>query len=151
MGGRSFTVASINFPGQQHQWRVNPLLQKGSEAAMESLLNTLAWAAAIIDLTASERFTGDVFSIRQSVRSLRSGFHRFLGSFCYYFSSFYLFVANYLVVYTHSSTFVVDLIFGMPSLQPRDFDSRLHEERSRYLVAELLCAVRKAPTGSKPV
>ncbi len=35
----------------------------------------------------------------------------------------------------------VDLIFGMPSLQPRDFESRLHEERSRYLVAELLCAV----------
>jgi hypothetical protein len=26
-------------------------------------------------------------------------------------------------------------------LQPRDFESRLHEERSRYLVAELLCAV----------
>jgi len=29
----------------------------------------------------------------------------------------------------------------MPSLQPRDFESRLHEERSRYLVAEWLCAV----------
>ncbi len=29
----------------------------------------------------------------------------------------------------------------MPSLQPRDFEARLHEERSRYLVAELLCAV----------
>lgn len=28
----------------------------------------------------------------------------------------------------------------MPSLQPRDFEARLHEERSRYLVAELLCA-----------
>lgn len=77
---RSFTVASINFPGQQHTWRVNPLLQKGSEAAMDSLLNTLAWAAAIINLTASERFVGEVFSIRQSIRSLRMGFHRFLGS-----------------------------------------------------------------------
>lgn len=29
----------------------------------------------------------------------------------------------------------------MPSLHPRDFEARLHEERSRYLVAELLCAV----------
>ncbi|XP_046650573.1 uncharacterized protein LOC124341686 isoform X1 [Daphnia pulicaria] len=108
----SFTVASVNFPGQQHTWRVNPLLQKGSEVAMDSLLNTLAWSAAVINLTASERFTGDVFSVRKSIRSLRMGFHRFL-----------------------------DLIFGMPSLQPRDFESRLHEERSRYLVAELLCAV----------
>uniref|UniRef100_A0A0P5JHB7 Uncharacterized protein n=1 Tax=Daphnia magna TaxID=35525 RepID=A0A0P5JHB7_9CRUS len=107
-----FTVASVNFPGQHHTWRVNPLLQKGSEVATDSLLNTLAWAAAIINLTASERFTGDVFSIQESIRSLRMGFHRFL-----------------------------DLIFGMPTLQPRDFESRLHEERSRYLVAELLCAV----------
>ena len=77
---RSFTVASVNFPGQQHTWRVNPLLQKGSEVAMDSLLKTLAWAAAIINLTASERFTGDVFSVRKSIRSLRMGFHRFLGS-----------------------------------------------------------------------
>lgn len=28
----------------------------------------------------------------------------------------------------------------MPSLQARDFEARLSEERSRYLVAELLCA-----------
>ena len=28
----------------------------------------------------------------------------------------------------------------MPSLHPRDFEARLSEERSRYLVAELLCA-----------
>ena len=73
-------MASVNFPGQQHTWRVNPLLQKGSEVTMESLLNVLAWAAAIINLTARERFTGEVFSIRQSIRSLRMGFHRFLGS-----------------------------------------------------------------------
>lgn len=84
---RSFTVASVNFPGQQHTWRVNPLLQKGSEVAMDSLLNTLAWSAAVINLTASERFTGDVFSVRKSIRSLRMGFHRFLGSLHFEISS----------------------------------------------------------------
>ena len=135
---RSFTVASINFPGQQHTWRVNPLLQKGSEAAMDSLLNTLAWAAAIINLTASERFTGDVFSIRQSIRSLRMGFHRFLGSFLPILEKLFFYLPWHLCT--------VDLVFGMPSLQPRDFESRLHEERSRYLVAELLCAVRETLT-----
>lgn len=83
---RSFTVASINFPGQHHTWRVNPLLQKGSEVAMDSLLNTLAWAAAVMNLTASDRFTGEVFSIRQSIHSLRIGFHRFLGIFLPLFS-----------------------------------------------------------------
>ena len=35
----------------------------------------------------------------------------------------------------------LDLLFGMPSLQARKFESRLQEERSRYLVAELLCSV----------
>lgn len=79
-------MASINFPGQHHTWRVNPLLQKGSEVAMDSLLNTLAWAAAVMNLTASDRFTGEVFSIRQSIHSLRIGFHRFLGIFLPLFS-----------------------------------------------------------------
>lgn len=36
----------------------------------------------------------------------------------------------------------------MPSLQPRKFESRLQEERSRYLVAELLCSVRNHPIFS---
>jgi len=108
----TFTVASLNFPNQHHTWRLNPWLQQGSELAMDSLLTTLAWAVAILDLTARERFTGDVFSIKQSVHSLKKGAHRFL-----------------------------DLTFGMPSLQPRKFESRLQEERSRYLVAELLCSI----------
>lgn len=72
-------MPSINFNGQQHTWRLNPLLQKGSEVAMDSFLNTLAWSAAIINLTASERFTGDIFSVKQSIHSLRIGIHRFLG------------------------------------------------------------------------
>lgn len=37
----------------------------------------------------------------------------------------------------------------MPTLQPRDFESRLHEERSRYLVAELLCAVLRKQRKQK--
>lgn len=108
----TFTVASTNFPNQHHTWRLNPWLQQGSEPAMESLLTTLAWAVAILDLTAKERFTGNLFSMKQSLLSLRKGIHRFL-----------------------------DLLFGMPSLQARKFESRLQEERSRYLVAELLCSV----------
>lgn len=73
-------MASLNFPNQHHTWRLNPWLQQGSEPAMDSLLTTLAWAVTILDLTARERFTGDVFSVKQSVHSLRKGLHRFLGS-----------------------------------------------------------------------
>jgi len=72
-------VPSINFPSQHHTWRLNPLLQTGSEVAMDSFLNTLAWAAAIINLTAYERFTGDIFSVRQSIQSFRIGIHHFMG------------------------------------------------------------------------
>lgn len=65
---------------------------------MDSLLNTLAWSAAVIHLTASERFTGDVFSVRKSIRSLRMGFHRFLGSLHFAISSrSLLFISNFLL------------------------------------------------------
>lgn len=37
----------------------------------------------------------------------------------------------------------MDLIFGMPSLEARDLDKKIREERSRYLVAELICKVKK--------
>ena len=77
---RTFTVPSINFPGQHHTWRLNPWLQQGSEVAMDSLLTTLAWAITILDLTAKERFFGDWFSIKQSILSFRIGIHRFLGN-----------------------------------------------------------------------
>lgn len=38
---------------------------------------------------------------------------------------------------------LLDLAFGMPSLEARDLDKKIREERSRYLVAELICKVRK--------
>jgi len=72
-------VASLNFPNQHHTWRLNPWLQQGSELAMDSLLTTLAWGMVILDLTARERFTGDVFSVKQSIHSIKKGVHRFLG------------------------------------------------------------------------
>ncbi|KAL0892745.1 hypothetical protein ABMA27_014454 [Loxostege sticticalis] len=34
---------------------------------------------------------------------------------------------------------LLDLAFGMPSLEARDLDKKIREERSRYLVAELIC------------
>jgi len=77
---RSFSVASVNFPGQHHTWRLSPLLQNGSELTWDSLLYKQAWAAAMIHVVAAQRFTGDVFSIKQSFNSIHSGIRRFLGS-----------------------------------------------------------------------
>ena len=73
-------MASVNFPGQHHTWRLSPLLQNGTELAWDSLLYKQAWAAAMIHVVAAQRFTGDVFSIKQSFNSIHSGIRRFLGS-----------------------------------------------------------------------
>lgn len=36
---------------------------------------------------------------------------------------------------------LLDLIIGMPSMEARDLEKKIREERSRYLVAELICKV----------
>lgn len=73
-------MPSINFPGQHHVWKLSPFLQMGSEPAMDSLLKALAWSAALVGLAASERINGDVFSLRSSAQSLRTGLRSFLGN-----------------------------------------------------------------------
>ena len=91
----------------------------------------------MIRVIASERFTGDVFSLKSSVNSIRDGVHDLLGKSFLHPSRYF----NYALMAIFKM--LIDLLFGMPSLQPRDFEARLTEERSRYLVAELLCAVSK--------
>ena len=76
-------MPSANFAGQQHTWRLSPLLQKGTEPAMESLLKSLAWSAALVNLIASERLNGDVFSLRRSAQSVRTGLGSLLGEHFY--------------------------------------------------------------------
>lgn len=76
---RTFTVPSANFPGQNHTWRLSPFLQKGSEPTMDTLRRTIAWSVALLRLTAAERISGDVFSLRRSAQSLRSGLRSLLG------------------------------------------------------------------------
>lgn len=110
---RSFEVESINFPGQQHKWLLSQLLQKGTERTKESLMNDLALALRFILVTARGRIFSHFFSIAQSVRSLLTGLLR-----------------------------ILDIVIGVPFLQAHNLDSKIREERCKYLVAELVCRVR---------
>lgn len=109
---REFDVASLNFPGQVHRWRLSQLLQKGYLRAQDSLLRDLAMAARFIVITAMTRISGHFFSIVQSARALLRGFFM-----------------------------LVDMIVGIPSLLAHNLEYKIKEERCRYLVAELICRV----------
>lgn len=109
---RSFEVESINFPGQQHKWLLSQLLQKGTERTKESLLSDLALALRFILVTARGRIFSHFFSVAQSVRALLTGLLR-----------------------------ILDIVIGVPSLQAHNLDTKIREERCKYLVAELVCKV----------
>uniref|UniRef100_A0A6P7GE45 Uncharacterized protein LOC114337028 n=1 Tax=Diabrotica virgifera virgifera TaxID=50390 RepID=A0A6P7GE45_DIAVI len=105
-----FEVESLNFPGQKHKWKLSQLLQKGLLNSHDSLLNDLALAVRFIVVTAKGRLVSHFFSLSQAARGLLTGFLR-----------------------------IVDVLIGIPSLQAHNLESKLREERNKYLVAELVC------------
>lgn len=107
-----FEVESLNFPGQQHRWKLSQLLQKGIENSRHSLLNDLALALRFLFVTAKGRFVSHFFSISQAIKSLLAGLLR-----------------------------ILDILIGIPSLQAHNLDTKIREERTKYLVAELVCRV----------
>jgi len=111
---RIFEVESLNFPGQHHRWQLSQLLQKGTERSRESLLNDLALALRFIVVTGKGRLSSHFFSIKEAFRGLLNGLLR-----------------------------ILDIIIGIPSLQAHNLDAKIREERSKYLVAELVCRVRE--------
>lgn len=111
---REFDVPSLNFAGQVHRWRLSQLLQKGFLRTQESLLSDLALASRFIVVTAVTRISGHFFSILESARALLRGF-----------------------------LLLVDMTVGIPSLLAHNLDYKIKEERCRFLVAELICRVKK--------
>ncbi|CAH0564403.1 unnamed protein product [Brassicogethes aeneus] len=105
-----FDVDSLNFPGQQHRWRLSQILQKGTEKSRDSLLNDLALALRFIFVTAKSRIFSHFFSVSQAAKALLHGLLR-----------------------------IIDIIVGIPSLQAHNLDAKIREERCKYLVAELVC------------
>lgn len=102
----------MNFAGQTHRWRLSGLLQRGRDRRRDALLEDLALASRFIVVTAKARLISHCFSVSQSLKALLMGFIRLL-----------------------------DIIFGVPSLQAHNLDAKIREERCRYLVAELVCRV----------
>ncbi|KAH1016914.1 hypothetical protein HUJ04_008066 [Dendroctonus ponderosae] len=107
-----FEVDSLNFPGQQHRWKLSQLLQKGTENSSNSLLNDLALALRFIFVTAKGRLFSQFFSVKEAAKALLAGLLR-----------------------------ILDIFVGIPSLQAHNLDAKIREERSKYLVAELVCRV----------
>lgn len=108
-----FEVESLNFPGQQHRWKLSQLLQKGTERTRDSLLNDMALALRFLFVTAKGRLVSHFFSVSQALKGLLVGFLR-----------------------------IFDILIGIPSLQAHNLDTKIREERCKYLVAELVCRVR---------
>jgi hypothetical protein len=108
----------LNFPGQQHRWKLSQLLQKGTEKSRHSLLNDLALALRFIFITAKGRLLSHFFSVSEAVKALLAGLLR-----------------------------ILDLVFGVPSLQAHNLDAKIREERTKYLVAELVCRVSGFESG----
>lgn len=105
-------MASLNFPGQVHRWRLSQLLQKGTSRTQESLLKDLALSSRFIVVTALTRISGHFFSLIESARAMVRGI-----------------------------VLLVDMIVGAPSLLAHNLDYKIKEERCRYLIAELICRV----------
>lgn len=91
-----FEVESLNFPGQQHKWKLSQLLQKGTERTRDSLLNDLALALRFLFVTAKGRLVSHFFSVSQALKALLVGFLR-----------------------------ILDILIGTPSLQVHNLDSKI--------------------------
>ena len=64
----TFEVASINFVGAVHCWRISQLLQKGSHRANEELKEALARAYYFTFILARDRVIGDSFSLKGAIK-----------------------------------------------------------------------------------
>ncbi|XP_048507153.1 uncharacterized protein LOC105689462 isoform X2 [Athalia rosae] len=105
-----FEVESVNFAGQTHRWRLSSLLQLGSDRRRDALLRDLALATRFLVVTAKARLMSHCFSVSESFKALLTGLLK-----------------------------LFDITMGIPSLQAQNLDSKIREERCRYLVAELVC------------
>lgn len=72
-------MASINFVGQSHKWRLTEWLQKGTERNRETLLDDLAFALKFILVTARGRLFSHFFSIIVSIKAVLIGFIKLIG------------------------------------------------------------------------
>ncbi|GFN98384.1 gmk_0 protein, partial [Plakobranchus ocellatus] len=103
-----FNVASLNFKGQYHRWRLSKLLQKGSERTRNTFLGDVARSLSLLIIAAKDRFCSNTFSLKDAAKGWAAGLCSLL-----------------------------DIVIGVPSTSPGDVCQKLHEERMRYLVAEL--------------
>ncbi|CAL1542802.1 unnamed protein product [Lymnaea stagnalis] len=103
-----FDVPSLNFHGQTHRWRLSKLIQKGTERTRSSLLGDLSRSLYLLIITARNRFCSNFFSMTEAAQGWADGLLNLL-----------------------------DILIGVPSTTPGDLCQKLHEERMRYLVAEL--------------
>lgn len=76
---REFEVASLNFVGQTHKWRLTEWLQKGTERNRETLLDDLAFALQFLLVTARARLFSHFFSIAESIKAILIGFIKLMG------------------------------------------------------------------------
>lgn len=109
-------MASRNFAGHVHRWRLTHFLQKGLVRAHHSLLSDLALASHLLIVTAKRCIIGGhYFSVADGMRPLGRGLFGLL-----------------------------DMAFGVPSLLSQSHQQiyyKIDEERCRYLVDELECRV----------
>lgn len=103
-----FEVESMNFPGQVHRWKLAQFLQKGTQHIYETLLNDMALALRILLIHARNRFSSPFFSMSEGLRSI--------GRSCWQ---------------------LLDILIGMQSSSTAHLETKLQEEHSRFLVAEL--------------
>jgi len=125
-------VASINFVGQTHKWRLTEWLQKGTERNRETLLDDLAFALQFLLVTARARLFSHFFSIAESIKAILTGMIKLTGKN----------KLSHITCFLLNTDFMsIDTIFGVPSLQAHNLPEKIREERCRYLVAELICRV----------
>lgn len=72
-------MASINFVGQTHKWRLTEWLQKGTERNRETLLDDLAFALQFLLVTARARLFSHFFSIAESIKAILTGVIKLIG------------------------------------------------------------------------
>jgi hypothetical protein len=163
---RQFTVPSVNFPGQTHVWKLNPIFQKGIETAREEYLDGLSFALRFLVVYAPHLIIGENHSLRRALHSLKQDLIEFFGTklspiLCDFMKTqivhkiIVLVLTNnniadslslilYLLVLYWISIlcFPPDLIFGFGKVYVPNLERRIQEERCKFLVAELKCKVR---------
>lgn len=103
-----FHVASTNFPGQSHRWRLSVLLQQGSERGTKNLHRTLALALEFLIIFVRNRFDGKRFSLKKSARA-----------------------------FAKAAEIFVDIVIGGRHLQMVDYSENLKNDKEKYLMADL--------------